>query len=119
MSPIPIHGQKSNKNEFLPSSTLTYPPPHAEKKSSKWNYLAFAVLGLLALIHAVNRAGFLPKTLAETFGSSGTDASIANLCPQERALYPHKEYALFQALTGNYGTEQFKARAIEWVSSLR
>lgn len=109
--------EKSGKTELLPSSSHNSPPPNVEREKSKWNYLAFAVLGSLALVQTANQAG-LSGSLLATFGSFTTEASREELCPQEGALYPHKEYALFQSLTDSYGTEEFKARAIDWVSSL-
>lgn len=119
MAPMPPLDEVSGKVELLPSSAPNSRPHDVEQKRSKWNYLAFAILSSLALVHVVNRAGLLPDTLPTTFGSLMTEASGSELCPQEGALYPHKEYALFQKLTGTYGTEKFKARSIDWVSSLR
>ncbi|EIM87284.1 carboxypeptidase S [Stereum hirsutum FP-91666 SS1] len=115
MALMPSLDEKSGKTELLPSSSSNSPPPNFEGKRSKWNYLAFAVLGSLALVQTANQAG-LSDTLLATIGSFRTEASRAELCPQEGALYPHKEYALFQTLTDSYGTEEFKARAIDWIA---
>lgn len=104
----------NSKGELLPSTTpTTFSTGSAgEKRPKNWKYLACSVLGSLTLLHVLNRVDFLPLDLSSPrFDTAGA------LCPQEGAIYPVKEQAVFQKLAEIYGTEEFKTRAIDWVSS--
>lgn len=113
MYPMSKSTLDSSKDELLPSSAPATTSFSNAKKSSKWQSLACVILGSLALLHTVDRAGLLPLDLSSSLFDSERAAA---LCPQEGALYPVKEQAVFEKLAEHYGTEEFKARAIDWVS---
>lgn len=113
MAPMTKPTSANSKGELLPSATPAALTGSAgRKQSTKWKYLACTTLGFLALLRASNHVDVLSLDPL-----SSRLHPAAALCPQEGALYPVKEQAVFQKLAEIYGTQEFKTRAINWVSS--
>jgi Gly-Xaa carboxypeptidase len=95
--------QKSD--DFLPSAAAPNQPNKPRFYNSFRNFLVLTTC--LALSLAV-------KFTAQ-FINVSSDALNVNLCPQAEVLAPTKHAELWADLGATIGTDQFKARAVQWL----
>jgi Gly-Xaa carboxypeptidase len=81
-------------------------------KLSKVKAIAFKTILVTAL--AISASTYFVKRSSNGF-SVGTLESGVDLCPQADELVPEKNGVIWESLQLTYGTEAFKARAIDWL----
>jgi Gly-Xaa carboxypeptidase len=81
-------------------------------KLSKVKAIAFKTILVTAL--AISASTYFVKRPLNGF-SVGTLESGVDLCPQADELVPEKNGVIWESLQLTYGTEAFKARAIDWL----
>lgn len=81
-------------------------------KLSKVKAIAFKTILVTAL--AISASTYFVKRSLNGF-SVGTLESGVDLCPQADELVPEKNGVIWESLQLTYGTEAFKARAIDWL----
>ncbi|KAF9786336.1 carboxypeptidase S [Thelephora terrestris] len=73
------------------------------------------VIGLC--LGAVGAAGFALRSIIPTFAVQESSVHVANeLCPQARSMTPVKHSAIWNTLVERSASEEFKERAVEWLS---
>jgi Gly-Xaa carboxypeptidase len=81
-------------------------------KLSKVKAIAFKTILVTAL--AISASTYFVKRPLNGF-SVGTLESGVDLCPQADELVPEKNGVIWESLQLTYGTEAFKAKAIDWL----
>ncbi|KAG2136143.1 hypothetical protein BD769DRAFT_401790 [Suillus cothurnatus] len=81
-------------------------------KLSKVKAIAFKTILVTAL--TISASTYFVKRPLNSF-SVGTLESGVDLCPQADELVPEKNGVIWESLQLTYGTEAFKARAIDWL----
>jgi len=73
------------------------------------------VVGLC--LGALGMGGFVLRTIAPKFAAPEPSVYVGNaLCPQAKPMTPIKHSAIWDTLVGKPATEEYKTRAIEWLS---
>ncbi|KAH7890769.1 hypothetical protein F5I97DRAFT_1974939 [Phlebopus sp. FC_14] len=100
----------SEKQQTLDDLPGPFPRQSSSRSSpffSRTALIAFAALATTFLIRAGHT--FCQKNLSH-------DLANADVCPQVSELVPQKNTAIWTSLSGIYGTEAFKVRAVDWLS---
>ncbi|KAF5344591.1 hypothetical protein D9758_013906 [Tetrapyrgos nigripes] len=102
----------NEKHEDIPFGAGT--PRLTQPKSSVFRKLAVAVGLVVVLITGSRFLG--AKTRAASFSPSSLLHGDHDLCHQQQPLIPEKNAALWKTLSDTFRTDNFEARAIDWLA---